>query len=373
MTVNSSQAFGLLGKIPGPGYGLCKNYDLRIGEPKISPFPYDIFKELITKNNINGYYPSHGDSALREMILLKYYNENVLDNIAITHGTMGALDFIFRSHLSSETEVLLPDPGFPPYCELARFSCAQIKKYSLFITSRSETFINWEHLESLISEKKTLVLLNSPHNPTGKILKKMDLYYFEKVLIKYPQLTFVMDEVYRGLVYGNKSHYDFTSFIERGYLVGSFSKAFPLQGARIGWVLSSTSNIKKISPFLDNATGAMSSFGQEIAKSILSKNLSFKNIYVEALEVASRILDSFNVKYIFPESAFFIFIKYELPDELVVEELARLGVDVVAGSAFGSNGATYIRVSFAQESDILKNAFTIIGKHWQKSHRGKMS
>ena len=371
MTLNSSQAFGLSVKIPNPGQMLFRNYDLRIGEPKISSFPFEVFEELVTKKNINEYYPSHGDSSLRKMILDEYYNKNVLDNIAITHGTIGAIDFVFRSHLSNETEVLLPDPGFPPYVELAKLARTNIKKYSLNFSGNPETFINWGHLESLISGKKTLFLLNSPHNPTGKILKKMDLYYFEKILEKYPQLTFVMDEVYRGLIYGNEKHCDFSLFIERGYLVGSFSKVFPLQGARIGWVVSSTSNIKKISPYLNNAAGAMSSFGQEIAKSILTKNLSFKNIYDEALRKATGILDTFNVEYIFPESAFFVFVKYEMPDELVVEELAELGVDVVAGSAFGLNGANYIRASFAQPPDILNNAFTIIGSHWRKSHQRK--
>jgi len=371
MTLNLSQAFGLSGKNPATNQVLFRNYDLRMGEPKISDFPFDIFEELRTKKNINEYYPSHGDSSLREMILHEYYKKNALDNIAITHGTMGALDFIFRSHLSSDTEILLPDPGFPPYVELAKIARTKIKKYSLFLTGNHETFINWEHLESLISDKLTLVLLNSPHNPTGKIFKKKDLCYFEKILAKYPRLTFVMDEVYRGLIYGNNEHYDFSSFIERGYLVGSFSKAFPLQGARIGWVVSSSLNIKKISPYLNNAAGAMSSFGQEIAKSILSKNLSFNNIYEEALKNATEILDSFDVNYIFPESAFFIFVKYEMPDDLVVFELGELGVNVVAGSAFGSNGASYIRASFAQKSEILKNAFTIIGTHWKKSHQRK--
>jgi aspartate/methionine/tyrosine aminotransferase len=177
-----------------------------------------------------------------------------------------------------------------------------------------------------------------------------------------------MDEVYRGLIYGQKTHYDFSSFIDRGYIVGSFSKMYPLQGARIGWVLTSTDNMKKLSPYFNNAAGAMSSFGQEIVKSILKKRLSFKKNYYEAYSIAKEILDSYRVDYIKPDGAFFIFIKYQIPDLVVVDELQALGVEVVAGSAFGLNGANYIRASFAQQSDILQNAFTIIGKHWKQSH-----
>lgn len=368
MTTTTSQAFGLDKKNSSLNSSLLENYDLRIGEPKISLFPTDVFEELIHQKNINRYYPSHGDFVLREMILEKYYGKHLIDNIAITHGTMGALDFIFRANLSNDSEILLPDPGFPPYTKLAEFSKVKIKKYSLDLSVDAETFINWDQLESLISEKNTLLLLNSPHNPTGKILTDNDLARFQEILFKYPQLSFVMDEVYRGLIYGSRTHYNFSKFIDRGYVVGSFSKMFPLQGARIGWVLTSTDNMKKLSPYFNNATGAMSSFGQEIVKSILKRRLTFKKNYFEAFSMAREILDSYRVDYVSPEGAFFIFVKYEIPDTIAVDELEALGVDVVPGSLFGSNGVNYIRASFAQQSDIIKNAFTIIGKHWKKTH-----
>jgi aspartate/methionine/tyrosine aminotransferase len=363
----SSQAFGLDRK-KSSNNSFLEKYDLRIGEPKISQFPTDVFEELIHKKNINCYYPSHGDFLLREMIMEKYYGEHLIDNIAITHGTMGALDYIFRANLNENTEVLLPDPGFPPYTKLAEFSKTKIKKYLLNLTSDSETLIDWDQLESLITENNTLLLLNSPHNPTGKIITDKDLVRFEEILIKYPQLSFVMDEVYRGLIYGSRTHYNFSSYIDRGYIVGSFSKMFPLQGARIGWVLTNSENMKKLTPYFNSASGAMSSFGQEIVKSILKRRLTFKKNYFEAFSQAKEILDSYRVKYINPEGAFFIFIKYEIQDFVVVDELSVLGVEVVPGSVFGPSGTNYIRASFAQQSDIIREAFSIIGKHWVKSH-----
>ncbi|MDD4974703.1 MAG: pyridoxal phosphate-dependent aminotransferase [Bacteriovorax sp.] len=368
MTTSTSQAFGLDRKISSLNHLHLERFDLRIGEPKISPFPTEVFEELSHKKNINCYYPSHGDLELREMIIDKFYEERLIDNIAITHGTMGALDFIFRANLNSDSEILLPDPGFPPYTKLAEFSEAKVKKYSLNLSIDAESFINWDQVESLITKRPTLLLLNSPHNPTGKILTDMDLVRFEEMLFKYPQLSFVMDEVYRSLIYGQKTHYNFSSFINRGYIVGSFSKMYPLQGARIGWVLTSTDNMKKLSPYFNNAAGAMSSFGQEIVKSILKKKLSFKKNYYEAFTIAKEILDLYRVDYVNPDGAFFLFIKYEIPDLAVVDELAALGVEVVPGSAFGSNGANYIRASFAQQADILQKAFTIIGKHWKQTH-----
>ena len=201
----------------------------------------------------------------------------------------------------------------------------------------------------------------------------MDFFYFEEMLVKYPQLTFIMDEVYRGLIYGSRPHFNYSAFIDRGYIVGSFSKILPLQGARIGWVLSSVDKIKQLSPYFNNAAGAMSSFGQEIVKTILKRRLSFKNIYFQALSQVVEILDSYNVEYIYPEGTFFVFIKYEISDWAVVDELAELGVEVVPGSVFGAHGANYIRASFAQPSEILDDAFEIIGHHWSLTHPRKLS
>lgn len=367
MTTLNSQAFGLDRKFPVQNT-LLNTYDLRIGEPKLSPFPFDVFGRLHQQKNINCYYPSHGDFQLREMILKKYYGDHTIDNIAITHGTMGALDFIFRATLDRDSEILIPDPGFPPYAKLAEFSGAKIKKYFLNLSYNAETSINWDHVESLVTEKTEIILINSPHNPTGKVLTQKDYVRFLELLNKHPHISFLMDEVYRELIYDQNVHYDFSQFIERGYVVGSFSKMYPLQGARIGWVLTSTSKMAQLSPYFNNAAGAMSSFGQEIVKDLLQREMSFKDNYLKAVNDVRKILDSHHVDYVNPSGAFFAFIKYDISGNEAADELGELGVAVVPGLAFGERGENYIRASFAQEESILQTGFSIIAKHWNKIH-----
>lgn len=364
MTTLSTEAFGLDRKIPVST--LLNHYDFRIGEPKISPFPFDVFGQLHLNKKINCYYPSHGDFELREMIIKRYYGDHTMDNIAITHGTMGALDFILRSSLDADSEVLIPDPGFPPYFKLVEFTGAKSKKYFLNLGPGKDTCINWDHVESLISNKTELILINSPHNPTGKVLNEEDFRRFKKLLNDYPQISFVMDEIYRELIFDKHKHFDFSAFIERGFVVGSFSKMYPLQGARIGWVLTSSLKMKKLSPYFNNAAGAMSSFGQEIVKVVLKRELSFQGHYQQALKTVKGILDAHMVDYVKPEGAFFVFIKYPINGALVADELSELGVSVVPGAAFGEVGGNYIRVSFAQEESILKSGFEIIARHWKK-------
>jgi aspartate/methionine/tyrosine aminotransferase len=367
MTTLSQQAFGL-DKQLSIHHPLIKQYDLSIGEPNLSQFPFDVFASLQNIKKINCYYPAHGDLVLREKIINKYYPGHSVNNIGITHGTIGALDFIFRANLNNETEILIPDPGFPPYVKLAEFSGARIKKYFINLELNSDYCIDWNSLEVSITPRTKFILINSPHNPTGKVLTQSDYVRFQEILEKYEHVSFILDEVYRELIFGNKTHCDFSRFIDRGYVVGSFSKMYPLAGARIGWVLTSSEKMKLLAPYFNNATGSMSSFGQEIVKTILSRELSFQKIYSDAAADALKILDFYHVDYIVPEGAFFVFIKYIAPGALMAMELSKLGVDVVPGIAFGKSGENFIRVSFAQEKDILKNGFTIIAEHWNKIH-----
>lgn len=367
MTTISSQAFGLDKKNPHNRTPDQEYFDLRIGEPKLSVFPFEILKELSDTPNLNCYYPSHGDFQLREMILSRYYRGHTIDNIAITHGTMGALDFIMRAHLGEGREILIPDPAFPPYVKMAEFSKATVKRYRLFFDD-VKNFVDWNHVEELVTEKTCFILLNSPHNPTGKILTSDDQHKFHKFLERHKHIQFIMDEVYRDLIFCSRGHLDFSGSIDRGFIVGSFSKMFPLQGARIGWVFSHAEAINKLSVYFNNVAGAMSSFGQELAKSILKRDLNFADPYAYALFQMKKILNSYHVDYIVPEGAFFVCIRYNCEGSTIVDELDELGVGVVSGEFFGDSLKNAIRVSFAQNPEIIKKAFTIIGRHWQQKH-----
>lgn len=365
MTTVTSQAFGLDKKVSPNRSADLEFLDLRIGEPRLSPFPFEILNELYDRPQVNCYYPSHGDFQLREMILSRYYPGFSLDNMAITHGTMGALDFVMRAFLDDQKEILIPDPGFPPYMKMAEFTGAKVLRYKLNLDGE-KNFINWEHVDELVSPKTKFILINSPHNPTGKILSAGDYQQFHKFLEKHKHVSFIIDEVYRDLIFGERRHFDFSPYIDRGFIVGSFSKMFPLQGARIGWVFSSVDSMKRLAVYFNNIAGAMSSFGQELAKSILRRELNFIDPYVNALFQTKKILNSYHVDYIIPESAFFVCVRYDVDGSQIADELDELGVGVVSGEFFGDGLKNYIRASFAQNPDTLKKAFTIIGRHWQQ-------
>ncbi|MBC7715194.1 MAG: pyridoxal phosphate-dependent aminotransferase [Rhizobacter sp.] len=371
----TTSAFGLKNPSENIKGNLFQNPDLKkkinmtLGEPRLSEFPYELFDELKKIDKINNYYSSLGDEELRAKIIEKYYSKLSLDNIAITHGAIGALDIIFRANVKAGDEVMLPDPGFPPYEKLAIFSGARVEKYEINFHD-DETLINWKSLYAHVSKKTKIILINSPHNPTGKIFTEKDLYFLKGLLDFYPELIFIMDEVYRDLIYTQQDHLDLSCLINRGYIVNSFSKIYPLQGARIGWTLTNKENINKITPYLNNAFGAISSFGQELAKLLLKRNPDYLEKYKEARTFSCSILDFYGVDYIIPSGALFIFINYGLPDLEMVQQLDTLGILAVSGAAFGKLSAGYVRFSFAQEISHLKEAFHIIGRHWSEKNSG---
>jgi len=321
--------------------------NLAIGEPHLSFFDPKHLEVLSHKHNIHHYYPSHGDLELIELLKVRYYSHMNSFNLAITHGAIGALDLIFRSSFSHGSHIILPDPGFPPYEYLARFSGYQIKRYQLSLSDSSGVAYDWDHIEWLVSDKTKLILFNSPHNPTGLLFTASDKLHLIRLLERMPQLHFIMDEVYRELIFGPGGHVEMDDLIGRGYVVGSFSKVFPLQGARIGWLGASKTNLSPISSYLNNAIGAISSFGQELAKSYLRVGTNYLPLYVCAMKKTAGLLEKYGIEFVIPKGAFYFFIKTHRCDLEVTQELAKLGVNVIAGSKFGLGGRGFIRVSFS--------------------------
>lgn len=343
-----------------------KKFNLSLGEPHLSQFPSSLLVDLGHIKDIHRYYPSCGSEALRQSLLDKYYQGLNLENISITHGAIGALDVILRSHniLDNEVEILLPDPGFPPYEKLAEFSKLKVKRYKINLPQDSETLIDWNQLNLQVSSQTKIILINSPNNPTGRLFTPADKFHLSQLLQKHPQLHFIMDEVYRELIFNNVKHTELTAFLNRGYIVGSFSKMYPLQGARVGWVVTNSQSMKSLVPFFNNAYGAISSFGQELALSLLAQDINFSAAYHQAMATVEEVLIKHQVPHTIPQGGFYYFLDFKTDDQAVVQSLLDLGVMVVPGSAFGHQGKNHVRICFAQKKSDLEEALEIIANQW---------
>jgi aspartate/methionine/tyrosine aminotransferase len=335
--------------------------DLSLGEPRRDVHPHSWYKQLAGIEGINFYYPSEGDPELISLIRRVKYPERAFDDLCITvvNGAIHGLDLIFRTHLVPGDEVLLPDPGFPPYRELVHFSGGVPRYYPM--TLGKGAFCDIAALESAITDRTKFVLINSPHNPTGKTLTSADIQSLSGLMAKYPGLKFISDEVYQSMVFDQKPFHSLAASTTNGFVVNSLSKSHSLQGMRIGWIMAPHTLMQSLNPYLQNAIGCVSSVGQELAKIALA-NSRFMPRFEEARDLASEILDYYGVSYIKPEGGFFIMVKVG-DDCGMSRQLQAAGIKVIPGSVFGQRGAGHVRVSFCQSNQFIRDAYTRLGKY----------
>ncbi len=336
-----------------------KAINLGVGEPHHSLFPINELLEIWNVPRISKYYPPFGDKILKNQIIQRYYDGVKEDSIIITNGGIGALDLIFRAHLRQGDVILIPNPGFPPYKQMALLQQASVKRYDIDLQN-PDYLVNWSSLESEISADTKFLLINTPHNPTAKVLTKYDEKKLEGLLKQHEKLTIIVDEVYRDIIFNGAKHINLYKYSDRIIIVGSFSKMFPMQGARIGWVMASHDTLAKIKPFVQNCIGAVSSFGQEVAKKLLSSNLSFYDLYKHNLALATAILDRHKISYVLPQGSFYVYIKTLSNSRKVYSDLKDLGVIVIPDEIFGSHSFSYMRVSLSNTQENIQEGIEII-------------
>lgn len=339
-----------------------KAVDLRLGQPHHSLFPTELLDDIFKIPGLNQYYHSFGDKNLREQLINRYYRNYTVDNIIITNGGIGALDLIFRTHLKENDHVLIPTPGFPPYEQLVLLQDCIVKKYTIDHLS-STNMIDWESFKTALTINTKLVLINSPHNPTGKMFTSSDKEMLVEILSVNKKIKIIIDEVYRDIILEDDEHINLSEYKDRVIIVGSFSKMFPIQGARIGWVLANKYSIDLIKPYVLHCIWAVSSFGQEVAKRILDSNIPYNQLYRTNYKCAVSILDEHKIEYLKPHGTFFLYLNTNHYSIKVCEDLNSEGVKTIPGASFGDAASTYLRVSLSNTTENVKEGITRICRY----------
>ncbi len=201
--------------------------------------------ELVNKYmklGYNQYAPMEGVPELREMIAHKvkktyrtaYHPEK---EITITAGATQALYTAISAFVKDEDEVIVFEPAYDSYAPSVKLNAGMIK-YSELVYP--DFHIDWEKLPQLISSRTKMIILNSPHNPTGAVIKPDDLQKLEK-LIRNRDILILSDEVYEHLIFDGIRHESICLYPElasRALVVGSFGKIFQTTGWKIGYVLA---------------------------------------------------------------------------------------------------------------------------------------
>ncbi|MDX6191046.1 methionine aminotransferase [Flavobacterium sp. Fl-318] len=253
----------------------------------------------LTKENVHQYTPMAGYPPLMSQIakLVKSSYNRTIDPETEILVTAGATQGIFTTILAlvkTGDEVLILDPSYDSYESPVLLCNAKPIRVAL----NDDYTPNWERIEKSCSSKSKMIIINNPHNPTGKILKEADFLELEKILSKYPDLLVLSDEVYEYITFEEKhlSAHTRQALLERCIMISSFGKSFHITGWKIGYTVAPEylmKEIKKVHQFLvfsvnSISQAAISQYLEVVDVNLLGKFYQEKRDYFQKLLQNSR-------------------------------------------------------------------------------------
>ncbi|MGH4139433.1 pyridoxal phosphate-dependent aminotransferase [Clostridium sp.] len=336
---------------------------LTLGQPDF-PVPKNIKNAMISAINENKteYTANAGILELRQEIsnfLGGMDIDYLSDEIIVTVGGSEALMCAFAAFLNPGDKVLVASTAYPAYESCVKIFGGEVVNYNL---NRDFT-INFETLSKLINEENPkLLVVSYPSNPTGAVLSKEERDKLFQ-LLKEKDIYIISDEIYSSLCY--EKYYSITQINElsdRVILVSGFSKMFSMTGLRIGYLCASKyimENIMKVHQYNVSCAASISQWGAY--EGLLSCKNDVNNMKVEfekRKEYVYKRLSEMGMDVTLPKGAFYIFpsiIKFSMSSEEFCNRLLYEGkVAVVPGSAFGTGGEGFVRISYSYSLEVLK-------------------
>jgi aspartate/methionine/tyrosine aminotransferase len=349
---------------------------LEIGEPDFAT-PENITDAAIRaiRNGATHYTPASGILKVRESAA-RYVSrrtgvETGADQIVLVPGSKNILHFLLLCLVEPGDEVILPDPGYPIYPSLVAFVGA--KPVSLPIRERNNFRIDIEELRSLVTDRTRMLIVNSPANPTGGVLTREDCEAIAQLAVE-RDLVVLTDEIYARLIYEGEhaSPYQVPGMAERCVIMDGLSKAWAMCGWRLGFGVMPVELAQRMDTLMINTSSCAAAFTQWAAVEAFEGAASDTAVSVMLGEFAERrdvIVDGLNaipgVRCHRPAGAFYVFPNIEGTgwNEASLQRalLEEAGVAVLSGTAFGSWGKGYLRLSYANSVANLQLAIERIG------------
>ena len=365
-------------QLASEGVDIC---NLSAGEPD-----FEAPKEVInatSKAIFNGYTkygPAAGDLELRKAIANKLQNQNNLnikfEEIMITNGAKQAIYNLFQVLLNDGDEVLIPAPYWLSYPQIVRLAGGK----PVFVNSSAEDGfkINIQDLKSKISSKTKFIIINTPNNPTGRVMSKEELLQIAGIVRENKNINILSDEIYELILQKGFKHFSLstlaTDLKERIFIVNGFAKGWAMTGWRVGYLIGQREIIKASSALQSQSTSNVCSFAQKGALEALKINNEFfskmNSHYDKRRKVLYEGLKDINGIFIQKSNgAFYAFPR--LPDSSITsvdfckKVLNENGLVLVPGQAFGDDQCFRISCAASEEKIIdgikrLKKAITSI-------------
>jgi aspartate/methionine/tyrosine aminotransferase len=342
---------------------------LEIGEPDFDT-PSNVIDAGVKalKGGYTHYGPSAGLPQLRQTIadyISKTRNVPVSpDEVVVVPGGKPIMFFVIMALVEEGDEVIYPNPGFPIYESMINFVGA--KPVPIQLKEEMDFRFDVAEFKKLISDRTKLVILNSPHNPTGGVLTEKDVRDIAAA-IGDRDIMVLSDEIYSRLVFEGSHHsiMSLDGWKDRTILLDGFSKTYAMTGWRMGYGVMRADLATAVCRLQTNSNSCTASFTQMAGvEALTGDQSSVDKMNEEFLRRRDRMVEGLNKIKGFscrtPHGAFYVFPNITktgwTSKKLADAILEEAGVACLSGTAFGKYGEGYLRLSVANSIENINKA-----------------
>ena len=354
-----------------------KIIDLSLGQSDFKS-PSHVVEAAIQalKDGHHGYTLPNGTIECRNSVSRKIrnlYKANIdPERIAIMPGGKPTMSFAISFFGESGGEIIYPDPGFPIYESMIKFTGAKAVPYNLTINNNFT--ININGILSLINENTRLLIINNPHNPSGSLTEKKVIDKLAEALKKFPNLVILSDEIYDRLIFDKKeipTFFNYPDLYDRLIVLNGWSKTYAMTGWRLGWGVWPKNLIEHVFKFCVNNHSCVNTSAQYGAIAALDGPEDHLNNMLEEFAARRKLIVSGlkslkGVECSLPGGSFFVFPNVKNTgmngEEFAKKCLKEADVAVIPGTAFGKFATYNVRLNFATSRENISKAIEKIDK-----------
>ncbi|PTW51978.1 pyridoxal phosphate-dependent aminotransferase [Rhodovulum kholense] len=322
----------------------------------------------------HGYTPANGLPALRHAVATDLHRRHGVEvdpeTVVIVPGGKPTMFFAMLMFGQPGREILYPDPGFPIYESAIRYSGAT--PVPIPLEERTGFAFEADRVLERITDRTSLIVLNSPANPTGGVTPRAEISRLVKGLAAFPRVAVLSDEIYSSMLYGGREHVSLLQYPDirdRLIVLDGWSKTYAMTGWRIGYAVWPDAALDHVTRLCINDHSCVNAAAQHAALAALTgPQDAVAAMVAEFDRRRAHVVRELNalpgVRCPDPGGAFYAFPNIEGTGMRAAEAqdlfLEEAGVATIAGTAFGARGEGYLRLSYASSTETLTEAIARI-------------
>lgn len=362
------------GKLAAEGRDII---NLGIGQPDFRT-PEHIVEAGIKalRDGQHGYTPANGLPVLREAVAADLHRRHSVevnpDNVVVVPGGKPTMFFAVLMFGEPGAEIMYPNPGFPIYESVIRYSGAT--PVPIALREENGFAFSAEEVLGQITPRTRLIIINSPANPTGGVTPKEEIDKFVAGLADHPDVAVMSDEIYSQMLYGGREHVSLLQYPEirnRLIMLDGWSKTYAMTGWRLGYAVWPDACVDHVTRLCINDHSCVNASAQYAGLAALTGPqdavVDMVRQFDERREIIVNALNGLpGVRCADAAGAFYAFPNIEGTGLTAMEAQNRFldeaGVATVAGTSFGSFGEGYLRFSYANSAENILKAIDRIGE-----------